>query len=176
VFGRITSGFGLRRHPILGYTRMHSGIDFAAGYGSPIYATADGIVTFAGWHGGHGNFVRLNNGGGMGTGYGHMSRIAVSSGTRVRRGQVIGYVGSTGLSTGAHLHYEMYRNGVPVNPGSVRFASTAQLEGSELNAFKARLEALRSVKPGAALAPVAAPRNGAVQAREIDRLSDAPIR
>jgi murein DD-endopeptidase MepM/ murein hydrolase activator NlpD len=171
VFGRITSGFGARRHPILGYTRMHSGIDFAAGYGSPIYATSDGVVQFAGWHGGHGNFVKLAHGGGLGTGYGHMSRIAVSAGSRVSRGQVIGYVGSTGLSTGAHLHYEMYRNGVAVNPGSVRFVSTATLEGSELAAFKARLAVLQEVRPGAALAPLAGPGTLAAQVREIDRLS-----
>jgi len=171
VFGRITSGFGLRRHPILGYTRMHAGIDFAAPYGSPIYATSDGVVTYAGWHGGHGNFVRLDAGGGLGTGYGHMSRIAVSYGSRVRQGQVIGYVGSTGLSTGAHLHYEMYRNGVPVNPGSVRFVNTAQLAGNELAAFKARLGALQSLKPGASLAPLGAPRSGQSPVREIDRLA-----
>jgi len=170
VFGRITSGFGMRRHPILGYARMHSGIDFAAGYGTPIYATADGVVRYAGWHGGHGNYVRLAHAGGIGTGYGHMSRIAVSYGTPVRRGQVIGYVGSTGLSTGAHLHYEMYRGGRAVNPGSVRMVSTAQLEGAELTAFKTRLAALRAVKPGAALAPVAAPQSSAAPAREIDRL------
>ena len=171
VFGRITSGFGMRRHPILGYARMHSGIDFAAGYGAPIYATADGVVRYAGWHGGHGNYVRLAHPGGIGTGYGHMSRIAVSYGAAVRRGQVIGYVGSTGLSTGAHLHYEMYRGGRAVNPGSVRMVSTAQLEGGELAAFKARLAAMRALKPGAALAPIAAPQAAAAPAREIDRLS-----
>jgi murein DD-endopeptidase MepM/ murein hydrolase activator NlpD len=171
VFGRITSTFGMRRHPILGFTRMHAGIDFAAPYGSPIHATADGVVQFAGWHGGHGNFVRLDNGGGIGTGYGHMSRIAVSPGMRVRQGQVIGYVGSTGLSTGAHLHYEMYRGGRPVNPGTMRFVSHAQLEGGELAAFKARLAALRELKPGAALAPVSARGQAAAPAREIDRLA-----
>ena len=176
VFGRITSGFGLRRHPILGYTRMHAGIDFAAAYGSPIYATSDGLVSFAGWHGGHGNFVRLDAGGGLGTGYGHMSRIAVSYGSRVRRGQVIGYVGSTGLSTGAHLHYEMYRNGVPINPGSVRFVTTAALSGTELTAFKARLAVLRELRPGAALAPLAGPGAAAAPQREIDRLSAATAR
>ena len=178
VFGRITSGFGLRRHPILGYTRMHAGIDFAAAYGSPIYATSDAQVTFAGWHGGHGNYVRLDAGGGLGTGYGHMSRIAVSPGMRVRRGQVIGYVGSTGLSTGAHLHYEMYRNGVPVNPGSVRFVTTsaAALSGNDLAAFKARLAVLRDLRPGAALAPMAGPGIAAAPQREIDRLSAAPSR
>lgn len=172
VFGHITSGFGLRRHPILGYVRMHAGIDFAAAYGSPIYATSDGLVTYAGWHGGHGNFVRLDAGGGLGTGYGHMSRIAVSPGMRVRRGQVIGYVGSTGLSTGAHLHYEMYRNGVPVNPGSVQFVTTtaATLSGSDLAGFKARLAVLRDLRPGAALAPLAG-AGAASPRREIDRLN-----
>ncbi|QGN56409.1 peptidoglycan DD-metalloendopeptidase family protein [Novosphingobium sp. Gsoil 351] len=176
VFGRITSGFGLRRHPILGYTRMHAGIDFAAAYGSPIYATSDGLVTYAGWHGGHGNFVRLDAGGGLGTGYGHMSRIAVAPGMRVRRGQVIGYVGSTGLSTGAHLHYEMYRNGVPVNPGSVQFVTTTSaLSGADLAAFKARLAVLRDLRPGAALGPLSGPAAAAPH-REIDRLSTAAAR
>lgn len=171
VFGRITSGFGMRRHPILGYRRMHAGIDFGAGYGAPIYATSDGVVQFAGWRGGHGKYVRLAHGSGIGTGYGHMSRIAVAAGSRVRRGQVIGYVGSTGLSTGAHLHYELYRNGVAVNPGSVQFVSTATLEGSELAAFKERLAALRELRPGAALAPLAAQRAAAAAPqREIDRL------
>ena len=176
VFGRVTSGFGLRRHPILGYARMHAGIDFAAAYGSPIYATSDARVSFAGWHGGHGNFVRLDAGGGLGTGYGHMSRIAVSPGMRVRRGQVIGYVGSTGLSTGAHLHYEMYRNGVPINPGSVQFVTTAALSGNDLAAFKARLAVLRELRPGAALAPLAGPGAAAAPQREIDRLSAAAAR
>jgi murein DD-endopeptidase MepM/ murein hydrolase activator NlpD len=171
VAGRITSGFGARRHPILGFTRMHAGIDFAAAYGSPIYATADGVVAFAGRHGGHGNFVRLMHGGGMGTGYGHMSRIAVSPGARVRQGQVIGYVGSTGLSTGPHLHYELYRNGRAVNPGSVQFIARAQLEGSELASFRARLAALREVRPGAALANLAPAQASGTPRREIDRLS-----
>jgi murein DD-endopeptidase MepM/ murein hydrolase activator NlpD len=121
VSGNITSWFGLRRHPILGYVRLHAGIDFAAPMGSPVYAVSDGVVTYAGWHGGHGNYVRLEHGGGIDTGYGHMSRIAVAPGSHVSRGQVIGYVGSTGLSTGPHLHYELYRGGQPVNPMSVRF-------------------------------------------------------
>jgi murein DD-endopeptidase MepM/ murein hydrolase activator NlpD len=169
----MTSGFGMRRHPILGYARMHAGIDFAAGHGTPIYATSDGQVRFAGRHGGHGNYVRLDHGGGIGTGYAHMSRIAVSPGNRVRRGQVIGYVGSTGLSTGPHLHYELYRNGRAVNPGSVKFIATAQLEGPQLAAFKARLAALRQVKPGAALANIAPATTAESPSREIDRLSDA---
>lgn len=154
VNGRMTSGYGLRRHPILGYARMHAGIDFGAAWGSPIFAVSDGTVSFAGRHGGHGNYVRLEHGGGLGTGYGHMSRIAVSPGTRVRAGQVIGYVGSTGLSTGPHLHYEVYQSGRTVNPLSVRFSfKTAQVDHKELAAFKAKLAQIRKIVPGAALQP-----------------------
>ena len=149
VAGRITSGYGMRRHPILGYARMHSGIDFAASWGSPIYAVADGRVAYAGWHGGHGNYVRLDHGGSIATGYGHMSRIAVANGSAVRRGQIIGYVGSTGLSTGAHLHYEVYRGGQTVNPLSVNMVQQqATVDPKQIAAFKARLQALLSVKPG----------------------------
>ena len=151
VNGRMTSPFGLRRHPILGYVRMHAGIDFGAPWGSPIFAVSDGTVSFAGRHGGHGNYVRLEHGGGIGTGYAHMSRIAVSPGTHVRAGQVIGYVGSSGLSTGPHLHYELYRGGRPVNPLSVSFTIKAGVDKQELAAFKARLAQLKGVKPGAAL-------------------------
>lgn len=174
VFGRITSVFGMRRHPLLGYSRLHAGIDFGAPYGSPIYAVGDGTVMFSGWHGGHGNYVKLDHGGGFATGYGHMSRIAVSPGMRVRAGQVIGYVGSTGLSTGPHLHYELYRGGVPVDPQSVRFTVSNQVDAAELAAFKARLAAVKQVTPGAATISLA-PRQAAVAVtanREIDRLSN----
>ena len=172
VGGRVTSGFGARRHPILGYTRMHAGIDFGAAYGSPIYAVGDGTVAFAGWHGGHGNFVKLDHGGGFGTGYGHMSRIAVTPGTHVHAGQVIGYVGSTGLSTGPHLHYELYRGGMPVNPMTVSFTVTNQVDPAELAAYKAQLGQLKTVKAGAAITSLA-PRQavpGLAPRREIDRL------
>ena len=152
VAGHVTSGFGMRRHPILGYVRMHSGIDFAAAWGSPIYAVTDGRVEYAGWHGGHGNYVRLDHGGGIATGYGHMSRIAVAPGVMVRRGQIIGYVGSTGLSTGAHLHYEVYRGGQAVDPLSVRMVQRRQqVDPKQVAAFKARLQALLAVRPGAVL-------------------------
>src|SRR3546814_15120956 len=106
VSGHITSSFGRRRHPILGYTRMHDGIDIGARYGSPIHAAADGTVAFAGRNGGYGNFVRVKHSGAITTGYGHMSRIAVRAGAHVHAGQVIGYVGSTGLSTGPPPHFE----------------------------------------------------------------------
>jgi murein DD-endopeptidase MepM/ murein hydrolase activator NlpD len=149
--GPVTSTYGMRRHPILGYRRMHSGMDFGGGYGAPIYAVTDGVVMIAGRHGGFGNYVRLNHGNGLGSGYGHMSRIAVAPGQRVGRGQLIGYIGSTGLSTGPHLHYELYRNGAPVNPASVTFVTRALLAGQDLANFRAKLQRLLLVKPGAAL-------------------------
>ncbi len=151
VAGNITSSFGLRRHPILGYTRMHAGIDFGAAWGSPIVAVASGVVTYAGRHGGHGNYVRLDHGGGLGTGYGHMSRIAVGPGSQVQAGQVIGYVGSSGLSTGPHLHYEVYQGGRTVNPLGVSFAAArvqaAPVDAKRMAEIKKRLDALKGIKP-----------------------------
>lgn len=166
VVGRLTSSFGMRRHPLLGYSRLHQGIDIGAPTGTPIVAASDGVVTYAGWHGGHGNFVKLQHGGGLGTGYGHMSRIAVRNGERVRQGEIIGYVGSTGLSTGPHLHYEVYRNGVPVNPASVTFITQAQLAGAELRKFKSALAGYLSVRVGAP--PVFAGKSGGAKAAKAD--------
>jgi murein DD-endopeptidase MepM/ murein hydrolase activator NlpD len=172
VNGAVTSGFGGRRHPILGYMRMHSGLDFKASYGQPIFAVTDGVVAYAGRKGGYGNFVQLNHGGGLASGYGHMSRIAARPGSKVRRGQIIGYVGSTGLSTGPHLHYELYRNGRAVNPLSIKFTQRAQLSGSDLIRFKGNLQRLKSVKAGAALTPLqTAPKKDEAPKREIDRLT-----
>jgi murein DD-endopeptidase MepM/ murein hydrolase activator NlpD len=150
VPGTVSSNFGMRRHPILGYSRMHKGMDFRAGYGTPILAATDGKVAVAGWAGGYGNQVRLAHGGGMMTSYSHMSRIVAEPGERVRQGQVIGYVGSTGLSTGPHLHYELLKDGVPVDPASVRFVTHAQLDADDLVAFRSRLKTLLAVRPGAA--------------------------
>lgn len=116
VNGVITSGFGYRTHPVLGTRRLHAGVDFGAPAGTPIVAVADGRVVSAGWHGGYGNAVVIDHGAGLATLYGHQSRLAVAGGARVSRGQVIGYVGSTGMSTGAHLHLEVRRDGVPVEP------------------------------------------------------------
>jgi murein DD-endopeptidase MepM/ murein hydrolase activator NlpD len=147
VAGRVTSGFGERFHPILGYRRFHAGLDLAATYGSPIAAAADGRVVSAGWHGGYGQLVAVIHGGGIETLYGHMSRIAARPGELVRQGQVIGYVGSTGLSTGPHLHYEVLKNGRPVNPLSVKMAAgLGQLEGEKLHAFHDALRALLVLK------------------------------
>jgi len=163
VNGHLTSGFGMRFHPILGYTRMHQGVDFGAAWGSPIYAVTAGTVVYAGRHGGHGNFVRIEHGGGIGTGYAHMSRIAAYPGERVRQGQVIGYVGSSGLSTGPHLHYEVYRNGVAVNPLSVRFLQSSQLAGAQLSAFRSRLASLKRLPIGVQTASFATPVANTVQ-------------
>ncbi len=114
--GAIGSRFGYRMHPILRYRRMHNGLDIGGRPGQPVWAAAEGEVLFASWRGGYGQCIILLHGGGMSTLYGHLSRILVRPGQRVRRGQVIGSVGSTGLSTAPHLHWEVRRNGVPVNP------------------------------------------------------------
>jgi murein DD-endopeptidase MepM/ murein hydrolase activator NlpD len=145
---RITSSFGMREHPILGYTRMHAGIDFGAPTGTPVYAAGDGVVEKAAWAGGYGRWLQIKHGGGFETGYGHLSRWAVKQGQHVRQGQVVAYVGSTGLSTGSHLHYEIMRNGQKVNPSAFKAPSVA-LAGKALLAFKAekaRIDGLLQAK------------------------------
>lgn len=112
----VTSGFGMRWHPMLGGMRAHHGVDLAAPTGSPVVATADGTVSTASWAGGYGLLVALDHGGGRQTRYGHLSRLNVAAGQAVRRGEIIGFVGSTGRSTGPHLHYETRVNGHAVNP------------------------------------------------------------
>ncbi len=112
----MSSGFGMRVHPVLGGWRAHKGVDLPATTGTPIHASADGVVGKADWFGGYGLFVELEHGAGMETRYGHMSRIAVAEGQLVHKGDVIGYVGSTGRSTGSHLHYEVRIGGEAVNP------------------------------------------------------------
>lgn len=111
-----SSNFGMRVHPILGGHRMHKGIDLPASTGTPIHATADGVIGRADWFGGYGLCVEIEHGANLETRYGHMSRIAVAEGQHVHKGDVIGYVGSTGRSTGAHLHYEVRIAGEAVNP------------------------------------------------------------
>ena len=135
---RMTSGFGMRRHPLLGYSKMHTGIDFGVPYGTPIRAAASGTIEIAGRHGAYGNTVKIGHNGKFETLYAHMSRIAkgVRSGARVNQGQVIGYVGSTGRSTGPHLHYEVRVNDRPVNPNRIKSAGGKQLAGRDMAKFK----------------------------------------
>jgi murein DD-endopeptidase MepM/ murein hydrolase activator NlpD len=136
---RITSGFGMRRHPILGYNKMHRGVDFGASTGTPILAAGDGVVTYRGWSGGYGNFVQIRHNGTYSTAYGHCSRFGkIAVGQRVKQGQVIAYVGSTGRSTGPHLHFEVRQNGMQVNPTAMKFNTSQTLAGADLQKFKAR--------------------------------------
>ena len=116
VSGPITSPFGWRIHPILGYKKFHTGVDFGVGYGTPIRAADSGTVIYATWMGGYGNVIIVDHGGGLSTLYAHQSSLAVGTGARVVRGQTVGYVGSTGFSTGPHLHFEVRVNGNPVDP------------------------------------------------------------
>ena len=123
---RLTSGYGMRTHPVTGGRKRHSGIDLAAPTGTPVYATADGLVERANWFSSYGKFIKIDHGGSMETRFAHLSRIAVSAGERVTKGQLIGYVGSTGRSTGPHLHYEVRIDGVAVNPMPYMVESEAQ--------------------------------------------------
>jgi len=138
-FARLSSNFGSRRHPILGTMRMHKGVDYAARTGTPIMAAGDARVQFAGNQRGYGNVVILDHGSGHTTLYGHMSRLgSYRAGQRVSQGQVIGYVGSTGMATGPHLHYEFRVNGVHRNPLSVTMPPPQPLQGADLAAFRAQ--------------------------------------
>jgi murein DD-endopeptidase MepM/ murein hydrolase activator NlpD len=143
------SGFGARRHPILGYVKMHTGVDWATPYGTPIFASGNGVVETAGWEGGYGKYVKLKHNNGYETAYGHMSAFAkgLEPGKRVRQGQVIGFVGSTGASTGAHVHYEILVNGRFVDPMRVKLPRGRSLDGPLMAGFEKerdRLDAMMS--------------------------------
>lgn len=151
---RLTSGFGMRRHPLLGYSKMHTGLDFGAPTGTPIRAAGSGTIKLAGRHGAYGNAVAIQHNGDVSTLYGHMSRIAagIRSGAHVNQGQIIGYVGSTGRSTGPHLHYEVRLNNRPLNPMGVRASGAKQLAGKDLIRFRAlkdKVVALMKTAPSA---------------------------
>ncbi|OSZ71841.1 hypothetical protein CAP39_00090 [Sphingomonas sp. IBVSS1] len=156
---RMSSGFGMRFHPVLGFSRMHKGVDFGAGSGEPIMAAGGGTVSFAGWHGGHGRYVMIRHNKELATAYAHMSRIAVKPGQSVRQGQVIGNVGSSGLSTGPHLHYEVWLRGKAVNPVSLRFIGGAELSGRALNEFQRQMNRWRAL-PTLGSAPKSASSTG----------------
>ncbi len=136
-YARLSSRFGARRHPVLGTMRMHKGVDYAASTGTPIMAAGDARVQFVGWQNGYGRVVILDHGQGHTTLYGHMSRTAsIKKGQRIAQGTVIGYVGSTGLATGPHLHYEFRVNGVHRNPLSVTMPPPQPLGGAQLASFR----------------------------------------
>lgn len=143
---RISSRYGKRKHPVLGYTKMHKGLDFAAPKGTPIFAAGNGTVEAAGWNGGYGKYIRIRHNGTFKTAYAHLSRIdkRVKKGARVKQRQIIGYVGSTGRSTGPHLHYEVHKNGKQTNPLGVKLPTGRTLKGDELaefQSYRAKLEA-----------------------------------
>jgi len=150
--GVMRSGFGIRRHPILGYTKMHTGVDWAGPTGTPIYASGNGTIEKAGWESGYGKYIRIRHTNGYETAYGHMSAFArgAEEGKRVRQGQVIGFVGSTGLSTGSHLHYEILVNGRFVDPMRIKLPRGRVLEGPLLTSFdqeRERLDGIMARKP-----------------------------
>lgn len=174
------SGFGGRRHPILGYVKMHTGVDWSTPYGTPIFASGNGVVEKAGWEGGYGKYVRLKHNNGYETAYGHMSAFAkgLEVGKRVRQGQVIGFVGSTGLSTGAHVHYEILVNGRFVDPMRVKLPRGRSLDGQLLAGFEKerdRLDGMMTTRNGSRLSEdltSAAPArslNASAQARSTTR-------
>jgi murein DD-endopeptidase MepM/ murein hydrolase activator NlpD len=149
------SGFGSRRHPILGYVKMHTGVDWATPYGTPIFASGNGVVETAGWEGGYGKYVKLKHNNGYETAYGHMSAFAkgLEPGKRVRQGQVIGFVGSTGQSTGAHVHYEILVNGRFVDPMRIKLPRGRSLDGPLMAGFEKerdRLDTMMSNRSGTA--------------------------
>ncbi|MEQ1618172.1 MAG: peptidoglycan DD-metalloendopeptidase family protein [Terricaulis sp.] len=148
---RLSSGYGMRRHPVLGYSRMHRGTDFAASIGTPILAAGEGTVVRAGPFSTYGNYVRIRHGNGYETAYAHLSRFArgMRAGMAVRQGQVIGYVGNTGRSTGPHLHYEVLRRGQQVNPMNLQVANGRNLGGRDRELFEIernRIDTLRQVR------------------------------
>jgi len=133
---RLSSPFGNRKHPILGFTKHHNGTDFAAPIGTPVMASGDGTVIKAGWCGNGGNCVRIRHNSSYKTGYGHLSKFATRAGKRVRQGQVIGYVGNTGMSTGPHLHYTVSYNGKFINSQRLKLPSGKILKGEERKLFE----------------------------------------
>jgi murein DD-endopeptidase MepM/ murein hydrolase activator NlpD len=166
------SGFGGRRHPILGYTKMHTGVDWATPYGTPIFASGNGVVEKVGWEGGYGKYVRLKHNNGYETAYGHMSAFAkgMEPGKRVRQGQVIGFVGSTGMSTGAHVHYEILVNGRFVDPMRVKLPRGRSLEGAVMASFEKERDRLDTQMNNRGSAARVSDAGGATpQTRQISR-------
>jgi len=142
---RINSGFGNRKHPILGYTKMHKGVDFAAPKGTPIMAAGDGVVERCSAYGSYGNYICIRHNGNTKTAYAHLSRYAVTKGKKVHQGQVIGYVGATGRTTGPHLHFELIQNGKHVNPQKITQLPKTKLGGKGLLAFRVFVDKIKKM-------------------------------
>lgn len=163
---RISSGFGMRHHPVLGYNKMHKGMDFAAPTGTPIYAAGDGVIEFMGRNGGYGNFIKIRHNGRLKTAYAHMHKFAkgMGKGKRVEQGEIIGYIGTTGRSTGPHLHYEVLVQNKQVNPRSLDLPTGEILEGQQLARFKKAINGLNqqyvSLTKGLKFASRSNPDNG----------------
>jgi len=145
---KLTSRYGKRKHPVLGYTKLHRGIDFAAPAGTPIFAAGDGIVEKAGWNGSYGRYIRIRHTGTYKTAYAHLSGIhkRIKIGSRISQGKIIGYVGSSGRSTGAHLHYEVLRNDKQVNPMNIKLPAGKNLNKKYLSAFKQKVKQVLNQK------------------------------
>jgi murein DD-endopeptidase MepM/ murein hydrolase activator NlpD len=163
---RLTSRFGLRHHPILGYTKMHKGVDFGAPKGTPVMAAGNGTIEKAEWFGGYGRYVRIRHANSYSTAYAHLSRFArgVGPGARVRQGQVIGYVGSSGRSTGPHLHYEVMANAKQINPMGVKIPTGRNLAGADLAAFEAEVSRIGQVMLAMPTEPAVVAQHEAVAA------------
>ena len=141
---RLSSGYGNRKHPILGFTRMHRGVDFAAPIGTPIFAAGDGIIEYSGWNGAYGKYIRIKHNGTFKTAYAHLSKIYKKRGARIKQGDIIGTLGSTGRSTGPHLHYEILISGRQVNPLRIKLPSGKHIPKNELESFHKKREAINS--------------------------------
>ncbi|MGP0107157.1 M23 family metallopeptidase, partial [Rhodoblastus sp.] len=153
--GEFRSGFGMRYHPILHYTRPHNGVDWAAPIGTPIFAAGNGVIQKAGWDAGYGRRVEIEHGNGYVTTYNHMSRFGrgITEGVHVRQGQIVGYLGASGLATGPHLHYEVIVNGHYVDPMRVKLARTREIDSQELPIFERerdQIDSLMAKAPSAA--------------------------
>jgi len=143
---RLSSRFGKRKHPILGYTRMHRGVDFAAPRGTPIMAAGDGVVEYANTNGSYGRYLRIRHNSTYKSAYAHLKSFAkgVRVGSRVKQGQIVAYVGTTGRSTGPHLHYEIFRDNAHINPLSLKLPTGRKLKGDELKRFQDGLASLEA--------------------------------
>ena len=145
---KLSSRYGNRKHPILGYTKMHRGLDFAAPSGTPVFAAGDGVIEKAGWNGSYGKYIRIRHTGTYKTAYAHLSGFHknVRIGKRVLQGKIIGYVGTTGRSTGPHLHYEVIKNNIQVNPMRIKLPARKNISKTDIENYKKHIEKIINLK------------------------------